>query len=168
TLQRDDGSFGELVYDGVIEGGRDMRHCYLAAAIRWILNGDAKENEAFDFDIEKLVDHVRSGQAYDGGISESSEQESNAGYAYCAIGALSLLGRLLDPSSVNAKNSEATSVLTNMQGTIHWLASRQVEYVESDHDEGSNGTDDLYVGFNGRWNKLADTCYSFWVTASLD
>lgn len=55
-----------------------------------------------------------------------------------------------------------------MQGTIHWLASRQVEYVESDHDEGSNGTDDLYVGFNGRWNKLADTCYSFWVTASLD
>jgi prenyltransferase beta subunit len=25
-----------------------------------------------------------------------------------------------------------------------------------------------YVGFNGRHNKLADTCYSFWVGASLD
>lgn len=75
TLQRDDGSFGELVYDGVIEGGRDMRHCYLAAAIRWILNGDAKENEAFDFDIEKLVDHVRSGQ-----VRESPLHEYKARY----------------------------------------------------------------------------------------
>ncbi len=25
-----------------------------------------------------------------------------------------------------------------------------------------------FVGFNGRCNKKADTCYAFWVTASLD
>lgn len=25
-----------------------------------------------------------------------------------------------------------------------------------------------FVGFNGRCNKSVDTCYSFWVTASLD
>ena len=27
--------------------------------------------------------------------------------------------------------------------------------------------DDQFVGFNGRCNKRADTCYAFWVGASL-
>ena len=40
TLQRPDGSFGEVVRpDGVVSGGRDMRYCYMAAATRWILRG---------------------------------------------------------------------------------------------------------------------------------
>lgn len=29
-------------------------------------------------------------------------------------------------------------------------------------------TDEEFVGFNGRCNKTVDTCYAFWVTASLD
>jgi len=28
--------------------------------------------------------------------------------------------------------------------------------------------DDEFVGFNGRCNKSVDTCYAYWVTASLD
>jgi geranylgeranyl transferase type-1 subunit beta len=66
TLQRDDGSFGELVtQDRTIEGGRDMRYCYLAAGVRWMLKGDTPligEEKEGDIDLEKLVDHVRSGQ----------------------------------------------------------------------------------------------------------
>lgn len=66
TLQRGDGSFGELItQEGIIEGGRDMRPCYLAAAVRWMLRGDTplsdKEKED-DIDVEKLVDHIRAGQ----------------------------------------------------------------------------------------------------------
>jgi geranylgeranyl transferase type-1 subunit beta len=66
TLQREDGSFGELITEeGIIEGGRDMRPCYLAVAVRWMLRGDAplsEEEKEEDFNIEKLVDHIRSGQ----------------------------------------------------------------------------------------------------------
>jgi geranylgeranyl transferase type-1 subunit beta len=62
TLQRDDGSFGELITeDGKIQGGRDMRYCYVATAIRWLLCGDSMSKEE-DVDVEKLVDHMRSGQ----------------------------------------------------------------------------------------------------------
>jgi geranylgeranyl transferase type-1 subunit beta len=66
NLQREDGSFGELITEaGTIEGGRDMRYCYLAVAVRWMLRGDTPLNEKEqedDINIEKLVDHIRSGQ----------------------------------------------------------------------------------------------------------
>jgi len=41
--------------------------------------------------------------------------------------------------------------------TIRWLASRQIS--TEDEEKG---------GFNGRVNKPADTCYSFWVGGALD
>jgi len=41
--------------------------------------------------------------------------------------------------------------------TIRWLVNRQVS---SDDDEKG--------GFNGRVNKPADTCYSFWAGGALD
>jgi geranylgeranyl transferase type-1 subunit beta len=41
--------------------------------------------------------------------------------------------------------------------TIRWLVNRQV--CSDDHEKG---------GFNGRVNKPADTCYSFWVGGTLD
>ncbi len=62
-LQRADGSFGELVtQDGVVEGGRDMRYCQTAMAVRWILRGDEEMNEEDDINVEALVDHIRAGQ----------------------------------------------------------------------------------------------------------
>jgi geranylgeranyl transferase type-1 subunit beta len=65
TLQREDGSFGELMAaDGTIKGGTDMRYCYVAAAIRWMLVGDqiSEEDMEDDIDVDKLVDHLRNGQ----------------------------------------------------------------------------------------------------------
>jgi geranylgeranyl transferase type-1 subunit beta len=67
-LQREDGSFGELVtQEGRIEGGKDMRYCYVATAVRWMLRGDTplseKEKEE-DINVETLVDHLRAGQVH--------------------------------------------------------------------------------------------------------
>lgn len=65
TLQREDGSFGELVGpNGRIEGGRDMRHCFVATTIWKILRGDleAEKSEYNDINIENLVNHIRSGE----------------------------------------------------------------------------------------------------------
>jgi geranylgeranyl transferase type-1 subunit beta len=65
-LQREDGSFGEtLGKDGKIEGGRDMRYCQCAAAIRWILRGDLKsksQKEVDDINVNGLVGHIRKAE----------------------------------------------------------------------------------------------------------
>ena len=72
-----------------------------------------------------------------------------------------------------------------MPGLLHWLASRQFVYLEpppntdDDEDDQVNfllpaSLSDLtldenreYVGFNGRCNKCADTCYYWWVGGAL-
>jgi len=81
----------------------------------------------------------------------------------------------------------------NLLAAIRWLVSRQIPYSNGEHeDEDGNeastaspvqdhslhglcvsshdpsARDDTLIGFNGRCNKRADTCYSFWVAASLD
>lgn len=112
----------------------------------------------------------------------------SAGYTYCAIAALSMLHRL--PSS---KPPPPRPGLTHVNATIRWLLSRQHSY--SDGDDGDDeqaprslqqqiklagvyeeeplvpglSTQELeFVGFNGRCNKRVDTCYAFWVAASLE
>jgi geranylgeranyl transferase type-1 subunit beta len=64
-LQRKDGSFGQVFWDGKILGGRDMRHSYLASCIRWMLRGDVKEgDEAWveDLNIDEMIAHINRGQ----------------------------------------------------------------------------------------------------------
>jgi geranylgeranyl transferase type-1 subunit beta len=69
-LQRDDGSFGEVLklmpgHGWFIGGGYDMRYCYIAAAIRWVLRGDVTEGEpgwVEDFDTERLAKYILSSQ----------------------------------------------------------------------------------------------------------
>lgn len=65
-MQREDGSFGEVLgNDGKIYGGRDMRYCLCASAIRWILRGDIKSKsqlEVEDIDVDGLVRHIRNAQ----------------------------------------------------------------------------------------------------------
>lgn len=110
---------------------------------------------------------------------------------------MSNLGRL--PGSLSKSDtgdepptSKLTGV-TNLQDTVRWLMSRQVNYVESDDEEdeeepqvkpkessnpaiseldklaaaGLSLEDTYAIGCNGRLNKVPDTCYSFWVDASL-
>ncbi|OBS21562.1 hypothetical protein FPOA_07898 [Fusarium poae] len=179
-LQREDGSFGQNLWDGEIMGGRDMRHSYLASCIRWMLRGDVKEgDEAWvdDLDVEKMIAHIKRGQTYDGGVAESSQHESHAGYAYCAIGALSLLDRPLDSTLVHSPEKAMEVGIPNRQGLIQFLASRPFAYlpqeeeddeVEENFIESNIGTADYgHIGFNGRWNKKADTCYCWWVGGTL-
>ncbi|KAM0339910.1 hypothetical protein ACHAPU_010742 [Fusarium lateritium] len=180
ALQRKDGSFGQNFWNGEIVGGRDMRHSYLASCIRWMLRGDVKEGDGEwveDLDIEEMVGHVKRGQTYDGGVAESSKHESHAGYAYCAIGALSLLDRPLDSASPHPPEQALKEGIPDREGLIQFLASRSFPYlvkeeeddeVEENFLEPKAGEIDYgHVGFNGRWNKKADTCYCWWVGGTL-
>ncbi|TVY60808.1 Geranylgeranyl transferase type-1 subunit beta, partial [Lachnellula suecica] len=141
-----------------------------------------------------LVGHLRNGQTYDGGISESSLHEAHAGYTYCAIASLAFLNRLpsTSDSPTSSTKEDLLPGLTDIPATIRWLVSRQVGYTDEDSEDeeedpnqaqrealasvykdeplvpGLSLEDEDFVGFNGRCNKTVDTCYAFWVIASLD
>ena len=108
-----------------------------------------------------------------------------AGYTYCAIASLQFLGRLPDPSKISYSDSLTSPNPINLPDIVHWLVSRQVGYHAEDHDgetvsqtrpgppeqfslEQLSLQDSECVGINGRCNKPVDTCYVFWVGASLD
>ncbi|KKA27831.1 hypothetical protein TD95_003907 [Thielaviopsis punctulata] len=190
-LQREDGSFGEVVDDeGRISGGRDMRYCYLAAAVRWFLRGDHVEGSEFwveDINVNGLIEHIRRAQTYDGGISESGYNESHAGYAYCAIAALTLLGAGEDTQSPTGPPTTIAAGVRDINKLIHFLVYRQQLYLtqpSTDSDADSDDEDEIpppdmavsqdvetvvsgHVGFNGRQNKPSDTCYFWWAGATL-
>jgi geranylgeranyl transferase type-1 subunit beta len=61
---------------------------------------------------------------------------------------------------------------------LHWLASRQTSFLAPDDDSSDDedkGPSDHALphgerqcaGFNGRPNKYADTCYCWWVGATI-
>ncbi|KAG6019835.1 hypothetical protein E4U41_003068 [Claviceps citrina] len=200
-LQRSDGSFGQVLWDGEAVGGRDMRHSYLASCIRWMLRGDCRQGGGDDdaawvedIDVEGMMDHIRHTQTYDGGVAEASDHESHAGYAYCAVGALYMLDR--PPSQSPSSQSSPSSPHINRYGAIEkgvpdraalvrFLVHRQFNYLakeeqDADSDEDSQnfvetklgdlcleGSSCAHVGWNGRWNKKADTCYCWWVAGTL-
>ncbi|KAJ5084362.1 hypothetical protein NUU61_008941 [Penicillium alfredii] len=194
-VQRADGSFGEVLGPGGrVEGVRDLRYCCCAAGTRYILRGKAGKGleDVEDIDVPKLVSFIGACQTYDGGMAESPFRESHGGHTYCAISSLDFLNRVSnDVKSVpllsfGSKENEAL---------LAWLVSRQTAKIsESELDEDGSDTQDeqsidtieadsrisalpdiqsisadtiLYAGFNGRCNKIADTCYSFWNGATL-
>lgn len=57
-LQRVDGGFGEaLGKNDAIEGGGDMRHCYLAAAVRWILRR-GEHQDGPDISCDNMTNYI--------------------------------------------------------------------------------------------------------------
>ncbi|KAF9779952.1 hypothetical protein IL306_000938 [Fusarium sp. DS 682] len=157
-LQRQDGSFGQNFWDGEIVGGRDMRHSYLASCIRWMLRGDVKEGDegwVEDLNVDEMIAHIKRGQ----------------------VPALSLLDRPLDSTSPHPPEKALQKGVPNREGLLQFLASRSFAYlvkeeeedeVEENFLESKAGELDLgHIGFNGRWNKKADTCYCWWVGGTL-
>ncbi|KAL7809685.1 terpenoid cyclases/Protein prenyltransferase [Trichoderma aethiopicum] len=183
-LQRSDGSFGQVLWDGEPMGGRDMRHSYLASAIRWMLRGDVKEGDedwVEDIDTEGMIEYIRGVQTYDGGIAESSAEESHSGYAYCAIAALAMLDRHSGASAAGETKRALDRGVADRERLLRFLAHRQLKYLSKQEEAEDNTVNYLeaalgdlsleggipYTGFNGRWNKKADTCYTWWACGTL-
>ncbi|VDM97118.1 unnamed protein product [Thelazia callipaeda] len=74
-------------------------------------------------------------QTYEGGFGGERFCEAHGGYTFCGVASLIILGK---------------SALIHRSSLIKWLAFKQMKY------EG---------GFQGRTNKLVDSCYSFWQAA---
>lgn len=77
-------------------------------------------------------------QTYEGGIACAPFGEAHAGYTYCGLSALILLKK---------------TDLIDKERLLEWLTQRQLA---------------IEAGFNGRINKLVDSCYNFWAGATFE
>jgi len=79
-LQRKDGSFGETLVHGVIQGGFDSRFGYCAAGVRYILAGDQTLGDDHkDLDVDTLVHCIRESQV--GTLTVAEQSSSSADVA---------------------------------------------------------------------------------------
>jgi protein farnesyltransferase subunit beta len=126
-------------------GELDIRGAYCAMVLLSLLNlplslphdspGRAAGFETFT---DGLPEWLGRCQTYEGGIAGAPHNEAHGAYAFCGIGALSILG----------PPQETLPKYFDVKNLLHWLASQQRA------PEG---------GFAGRVNKLVDGCYSHWV-----
>lgn len=133
----------------------DLRYCYIAVAILYVTGCRSWDDFETHIDAEKLVEFTLSKMCIYGGFGDSDE--SHSGYTSCALSLLYLLGKL-DSIPVNARDL-----------TVEWLLKRQISnqgHMTSEENNKYYDTKD-YGGFQGRENKLADTCYGFWCLNSL-
>lgn len=156
SLQNEDGSFS-----GDEWGEVDTRFSYCALSClallgrlplpEWATDVKVKTKDEDDvIDIHKAVHYIISCRNFDGGFGCVPGAESHAGQVFCCIGALSIAHSLHllnegDASNGCNYNNGGADLLS------WWLAERQC-------DSG---------GLNGRPEKQADVCYSWWILSAL-
>ncbi|KAG5356660.1 Geranylgeranyl transferase type-1 subunit beta [Yarrowia sp. E02] len=173
SCQREDGSFGSFCIDGKVAPDYDMRNCYLATGIRRLARD--QDSNSRDIDLSSMVQHIKNTQTFQGGLGQGQTgdvTEPHSGLTYCGLSALKNVDQLDEKEWIK---------------TLDWLVARQVDERHSTQVEGakegdkegkqeesvdessddSEDEDPQHGGFNGRVGKLVDTCYSFWVSASL-
>ncbi|PVD19709.1 hypothetical protein C0Q70_20200 [Pomacea canaliculata] len=95
-------------------------------------------NDWSGVDTTKAVDYITKSISYEGAIGQGPGTEAHGGPTFCAVASLFLMNKL--SSTLSAQQCARLQ---------RWCIMRQ----ES--------------GFQGRPNKPVDTCYSFWVGATL-
>ena len=140
-----------LDVNGTAYGDADMRTTYMAVGIGRLCN------LIDNLDVPSITRYVTSRVSFNGGLSSSAYCEPHAGFTFCGLATLKLLN--YDFGSANWTAN-----------TLHWLVDRQVNYLNEIYSNlppypSWNQEDD--GGFNGRDNKFADTCYSWWCTGSM-
>jgi geranylgeranyl transferase type-2 subunit beta len=167
SLQQPDGSFvgdaASCTTTGAAEIDTRFSYCVLSALS--ILN------RMDVVDVEKAVEYIQKCfNPLDGGYGSCIGAESHAGQVFCCIGALSIAQALhryidLDIDNDDGTDTELSATQTNATShttargscgdTLHklawWLSERQC-------DSG---------GLNGRSEKQADVCYSWWILSSM-
>merc|ERR1711957_186560 len=85
--------------------------------------------------MEGVGAYVARCQTWEGGIAGEEGLEAHGGYSYCGLAALCIIGK---------------SHVLDLHAFLNWASHRQMA---------------LEGGFQGRTNKLVDSCYAFWMGA---
>lgn len=122
-----------------VNGEMDIRGVYCSLVVADIL-GILENNKEFT---DGIGDFLLSCQTYEGGFCCSPYGEAHGGYTFCALASFWILSQVEDESFKKI----------NYLRLAEWLSNRQLAELG---------------GFNGRINKLIDSCYSFWVGACFE
>ncbi|KAF2861125.1 geranylgeranyl transferase type 2 subunit beta [Piedraia hortae CBS 480.64] len=136
-LQQPDGTF-----TGDTWGETDTRFVFLALytlSLLRLLPHQRPEHPPL-INVSAATSYIRACQNFDGAFGVFPGAESHAGQVYTCVGALAVAGEL--ESSLGKAGKDKLGA---------WLSERQLP----------SG------GLNGRPEKLADVCYSWWVISSL-
>ncbi|KAK4769478.1 hypothetical protein SAY86_027628 [Trapa natans] len=137
NLQQPNGSFMPI-HTGA---ETDLRFIYCAAAISYMLEDWSGMNK------EKAKDYILNCQSYDGGFGLTPSSESHGGATYCAVASLRLMGFIKD----DVLHYNERDAIIDVPLLVDWSLQRQV----------------IDGGLQGRPNKPSDTCYAFWIGATL-
>ncbi|EGT48126.1 hypothetical protein CAEBREN_32678 [Caenorhabditis brenneri] len=98
----------------------------------------AEKEDVIDWN--KLATFLKKSLNIDGGLGQAPEDESHGGSTFCAIASLALSNRLW---------TEEVLTRRDIDRLIRWAIQKQE------------------IGFHGRAHKPDDSCYSFWIGATL-
>lgn len=101
--------------------------------------------------VEKAVEYLLRCRNFDGSFGCVPGAESHAGQTFTCVGALAIASTLPAFASAGGDHRAVLEKWMDAEQLGWWLCERQVE----------NG------GLNGRPEKLADVCYSWWVLSAL-
>jgi geranylgeranyl transferase type-1 subunit beta len=153
ALQQPSGSFAAVP----VGGEDDMRFLYCACCISHML-GDWR-----GVDIPRAVAYIESCRGYDGGIGMFPGSESHGGSMFTALASLALIARR-NGGAIAAEASASSCVADrepDLGPTIDAPARVALVRWCSERIVAAEG------GFQGRVDKKADTCYSWWIGGSL-
>jgi len=125
----------------------DMRFLYCACSVCYMLH------DWSGVDTEKVMQYIKMCHTYDGAFALVPGQEGHGGSTFCAVASLYMMDKLhiLDEFSGFDSSTQKNHNSWRKQ-LLQWCIQRQMY---------ENG------GIQGRPNKYPDTCYSYWVGATL-
>ena len=103
--------------------------------------------------VDNCLQFVISCQTYEGGFGGQPMNEAHGGYTYCAMAALVLLCEYYQTAEQQSSGQldflKENLKKINWTALLCWIIDRQRE--------------SKLGGFQGRTNKLVDSCYSYWI-----
>ena len=136
-MQREDGSFGCIPVSGEDESAFTYDEGDMRYIYTAVVLNYILDGTFSSINTDKIVEYIHASFSYDGAFGQGPLEEGHGGSTYCALASLALLGKMDTLSKIQIKK------------VTQWLIMRQK------------------TGFQGRPNKPEDTCYSFWIGASL-
>lgn len=166
-------------------GEPDSRCAYMATGILRALHRVPSPTDVNGsaIDVRAATDFLTGTRTYEGGLGVVAGAEAHSGYTFCGLATLRTLQRAAGDTERDSREDWETAEY--WEKTRRWLLRRQIwptdpatvtqllrQQEEDDDDDSEDIGDghwplDEQGAHNGRTNKPADTCYSFWSVASL-
>jgi geranylgeranyl transferase type-2 subunit beta len=136
------------------EGEIDTRFTYCVLASFQLLQYNLLDKDSI-ISLDRTIQYLwKCANSLDGGFGTTLGAESHAGQIFCVIASLSMTQSLVPKMS----SSTQTTTMTTTNSFVSWYHRLAGWLCERQCDSG---------GLNGRPEKQADVCYSWWILSAM-